>query len=112
MIADDARQPIWFQPLPGIQAATDFRAQTYKGKPVLTYWRGTSRQGIGVGEMVMLDQSYRVIRRIRTPNGFRPDLHEFQITPQGTAILITYPVVRMTCARSKRPAQAASRSTR
>ena len=94
MIADDAGQPIWFQPLPGIQAATDFRAQTYKGKPVLTFWRGTSRQGIGVGEMVMLDQSYRVIRRIRTPNGFRPDLHEFKLTPQGTAIIITYPVVR------------------
>jgi hypothetical protein len=94
MIADDAGQPVWFQPLPGIQAATDFRTQTYKGKPVLTFWRGTSRQGIGVGEMVVLDQSYRVIRRIRTANGFRPDLHEFKITPQGTAILITYPVVR------------------
>ncbi len=94
MIADNAGQPVWFQPLPGIQAATDFRTQTYKGKPVLTFWRGTSRQGIGVGEMVVLDQSYRVIRRIRTANGFRPDLHEFKITPQGTAIIITYPVVR------------------
>ena len=94
MIADDAGQPVWFQPLPGIQAATDFRTQTYKGRPVLTYWQGTSRQGIGVGEMVMLDQSYRVIRRIRTPNGFRPDLHEFVITPNDTAIIITYPVVR------------------
>jgi hypothetical protein len=94
MIADDNGQPIWFRPLPGIQAATDFRTQTYKGKPVLTFWRGTSRQGIGVGEMVVLDQSYRVIRRIRTANGFRPDLHEFKITPQGTAIIITYPVVR------------------
>ena len=61
---------------------------------MLTFWRGTSRQGIGVGEMVVLDQSYRVIRRIRTANGFRPDLHEFKITPQGTAIIITYPVVR------------------
>jgi hypothetical protein len=85
---------VWFQPLPGVQAATDFRAQTYKGKPVLTFWRGTSRQGIGVGEMVVLDQAYRVIRRIRTANGFRPDLHEFNLTPRGTAILITYPVVR------------------
>ena len=94
MIADDAGQPVWFQPLPGIQAATDFRTQTYKGRPVLTYWQGTSRQGIGVGEMVVLDQSYRVIRRIRTPNGFRPDLHEFVITPNDTAIIITYPVVR------------------
>src|SRR5215218_2285984 len=94
MIADNAGQPVWFHALPGIRAATDFRAQTYKGKPVLTYWQGTSRQGIGVGEMVVLDQSYRVIRRIRAPNGFRPDLHEFKITPQGTAIIITYPVVR------------------
>ena len=94
MIADNTGQPVWFHPLPGVQAATDFRTQTYKGKPVLTYWQGTSRQGIGVGEMVVLDQAYRVIRRIRTANGFRPDLHEFLITPQGTAVLITYPVVR------------------
>jgi hypothetical protein len=94
MIADNTGQPVWFHPLPGIQAATDFRTQTYKGKPVLTYWQGTSRQGIGVGEMVVLDQAYRVIRRIRTANGFRPDLHEFLITPKGTAVLITYPVVR------------------
>jgi hypothetical protein len=54
-----------------------------------------------VGEMVVLDQSYRVIRRIRTPNGFRPDLHEFVITPRGTAVLITYPVVRADLRRVK-----------
>src|SRR5215210_4895840 len=54
MIADNAGQPVWFQPLPGIRAATDFRTQTYKGRPVLTYWQGTSRQGIGVGELVVL----------------------------------------------------------
>ena len=72
LIADNSGQPIWFAPLPGITAATDFRTQTYKGKPVLTYWRGTSRQGIGTGEMVMLDQSYRVIRRIRTRQRLPP----------------------------------------
>jgi Arylsulfotransferase (ASST) len=94
LIADSRGEPVWFQALPGIQAATDFRAQTYRGRPVLTYWQGTSRQGIGVGEMVILDQSYRVIRRIRTPNGFKPDLHEFVITPEGKAVIIAYPVVR------------------
>ena len=94
LIADSRGEPVWFKALPGIQAATDFRAQTYRGRPVLTYWRGTSRQGIGVGEMVILDQSYREIRRIRTPNGFKPDLHEFVITPEGKAVIITYPVVR------------------
>ena len=94
LIADNSGQPIWFRPFPGIDAATDFRTQTYKGKPVLTYWRGTSRQGIGTGEMVMLDQSYRMIHRIRTANGFRPDLHEFRITPDDKALLVTYPIVR------------------
>ena len=94
MIADNHGQPIWFDALPGITAATDFRAQTYRGKPVLTYWRGTSRQGIGTGELVMLDQSYRVIHRIRSANGLPPDLHEFGITPQGTALFISYPIVR------------------
>ncbi|HYM58342.1 MAG TPA: arylsulfotransferase family protein [Solirubrobacteraceae bacterium] len=94
MIVDNAGRPIWFQPLPGVRAATDFRAQTFKGKPVLTYWQGTSSFGIGTGEMVMLDQSYRPIRRIRAPNGFRPDLHEFLITPRDTAVLITYPLLR------------------
>jgi hypothetical protein len=103
MIADNRGQPIWFQPLPGIEAAADFRAQTYQGKPVLSYWRGTSRQGIGTGEMVILDQSYRVIRRIRTANGFRPDLHEFRITPEGKAIIIAYPIVRQNLRPVKGP---------
>ena len=94
MISDNLGRPIWFHPLPGIRAATDFRAQTFKGQPVLTYWQGTSSFGIGTGEMVMLDQAYRPIRRIRAPNGFKPDLHEFRITPRDTAILISYPLVQ------------------
>ena len=94
MIVDNAGRLVWFRPLPGIRAATDFRTQTYLGRPVLTYWDGTSRQGIGVGDLVILDQSYREIRRFRAPNGLRPDLHEFRITPRGTALLISYPTVR------------------
>ena len=101
LIADNRGQPIWFRPFSGIDAATDFRAQTYRGRPVLTYWRGTSRQGIGTGEMVMLDQSYRVIHRIRTANGFRPDLHEFKITPDDKALIVTYPIVRQNLQRVK-----------
>ena len=60
---------------------------------MLTYWRGTSRQGIGTGELVMRDQAYRVIRRIRSVNGLPPDLHEFKIVGDK-AILISYPIVR------------------
>jgi hypothetical protein len=93
MIVDNAGRLVWFRPLPGIDAATDFRVQTYRGQPVLTYWQGTSRQGIGTGRLVILDQTYKAIRTIRIANGFRPDLHEFIITPRGTALLITYPIV-------------------
>ena len=103
LIVDNSGQPIWFQAFAGVDAATDFRAQTYKGKPVLTYWRGTSRQGIGTGEMVMLDQSYRVIHRIRTANGFRPDLHEFKITPDDKALIVSYPIVRQNLRGVKGP---------
>jgi hypothetical protein len=93
MIVDNAGRLVWFRPLPGILAATDFRVQSYQGKPVLTFWQGTSRQGIGTGELVIVDQSYKVIRRIRVANGYRPDLHEFMITPRGTALFVTYPIV-------------------
>jgi hypothetical protein len=70
---------------------------------VLTYWQGTSRQGIGTGQLVILDQSYRVIRRIRTANGFPPDLHELEITPGGKALFISYPIVRANLRRVKGP---------
>lgn len=94
MIVDNAGRLVYFRPLRGIRAGTDFRAQVYKGKPVLTYWEGTSRVGIGVGELVILDQAYREIKRIRAPNGFRPDLHEFVITEGDRALLLTFPIVR------------------
>jgi hypothetical protein len=93
MIVDNAGRLVWFRPLPGIEAATDFRVQTYRGQPVLTYWQGTSRQGIGTGKLVILDQTYKPIRTISIANGFRPDLHEFIITPRGTALFVSYPIV-------------------
>jgi hypothetical protein len=94
MISDKTGGLIWFQPLPGINAATDVRVQTYRGQPVLTYWEGTSRQGIGYGRLVIRDDRYRVIKRLQTPNGYRADLHEFLITPNNTALVIAYPAVR------------------
>jgi hypothetical protein len=30
----------WFHPLPASEIATDFRTQTYDGRPVLTWWQG------------------------------------------------------------------------
>jgi hypothetical protein len=90
LIVGDDGQPIWFRPLPDGRRATDFRVQTYAGRPVLTWWEGLATGGRGEGEGVIADESYRIIARVRTGNGVRADLHEFKLTPRGTALLIAY----------------------
>jgi hypothetical protein len=34
---------IWFHALPAGEVATDFRTQTYQGRPVLTWFQGSVR---------------------------------------------------------------------
>ncbi len=90
LIAGEDGQPIWFLPLPGARRATDFRVQQYDGRPVLTWWEGIASGGRGAGEGMIADESYRVIARVRAGNGVRMDLHEFTLTPRGTALIIAY----------------------
>ena len=87
MIVDDQGQLVWFSKN---RYATDFRVQTYQGKPVLTWWEGKVVAGHGVGEYVIFDSSYRKINRVRAGNGYQGDLHEFYITPEDTALLTAY----------------------
>jgi hypothetical protein len=95
MILDDAGHVVWFKPAGDREEATDFRVQTYQGEPVLTWWQGRLVGGEGRGEGVIYDQRYRPVRRVRAGNGFSADLHEFELTPQGTALLLSYARVRM-----------------
>ena len=37
-----------------------------------------------------MDSSYRQLAVVRAGNGYQPDLHEFQITPQGTGLITVY----------------------
>ena len=84
-----------FKPHANREEATDFRVQTYQGRPVLTWWQGRLVGGEGRGEGVIYDQHYRPVRRVRAGNGFSADLHEFELTPQGTALLLSYDRVKM-----------------
>src|SRR5829696_5908070 len=93
MILNDDGDVVWARSAPKAEEAFDFRPQTYKGKPVLTWWEGTSTVGVGAGEGVMLDTSYREVMRIKAGNGYAADLHEMLITPRGTALLLAYPYV-------------------
>jgi hypothetical protein len=91
VIADNNGEPIWENPLAG-KVTTNFRVQSYRGSPVLTWWEGDIELGHGVGEYVIADSSYQTVRRVQATNGLRGDLHEFVITPRDTALLTSYVV--------------------
>lgn len=87
LIFDNDGEPVWFHPTTPV-TATDFRASTLKGKPVLTWWEGKySREGLGRGVYVIVDDSYREIARIRAGGHWDGDLHEFLLTSEGTALV-------------------------
>ncbi len=85
---------IWFDPVPTNDAATDFRVQSYQGQPVLTWWQGNETAGVGVGQDIIMNSSYQVIDALSAANGLSADLHEFQLTSRGSALITAdYPVV-------------------
>lgn len=93
VIVDNGGQPIWENPIAGA-VTTDFRVQRYRASPVLTWWEGSIELGHGVGEYVIADSGYRTVRRVQAAGGLRGDLHEFLITPHGTALLTSYVLTR------------------
>ena len=90
LIVDEMGRPVWFHD--GLYAL-NFRVQTYKGEPVLTWWEGKATPRPSVGEYVILDRSYREVKRVQAGNGFEGNQHDFLITPQDTALLTVYNLV-------------------
>ena len=78
---------VWLRPDRGTQV-TNFHVLEFAGQPALVWWEGSVNGGIGTGDVVLTDGTYREITRVRAGNGRRVDLHEFQLTPQGTALLL------------------------
>jgi hypothetical protein len=90
MIMDNRGEVVWFKPL-NTRGVTDFRVQQYRGKPVLTWWRGkVSNVGVGDGWYVIYDTSYRPVAEVRAGNGLVGDVHEFLITENNTALFTVY----------------------
>ncbi len=90
MILDPRGGLVWFKALPRGEIATDFRVQRYQGRPVLTWWQGRSGAGVGIGEDVINDIHYHQIAKVQAANGLSADLHEFDLTPRGTALITAY----------------------
>jgi hypothetical protein len=96
MIVDQAGGLIWFHPLPAGESATNLSPQTYDGKTVLTWWQGRILElGFGQGEDEIYNTSYEPIARVLAGNGYRADLHEFTLTPQGTAWIDVFDPVEL-----------------
>jgi hypothetical protein len=90
LIADDAGEPVWFRPA-GLPAM-NFRAQTFHGEPVLTWWQALPGGGLGRGEHVITDASYRDVARFPAGHGMPSDLHELLLTDRGTALVTSLEV--------------------
>ncbi|MFN8621442.1 MAG: arylsulfotransferase family protein [Chloroflexota bacterium] len=93
MIYDAAGELIWLRHVPG-RSAVGLQPVTYQGEPALWWWEGVVTNGLGDGEFVIVDDTYREIARIRAVA--RPaDLHELTFTPDGDALFFALDLVTL-----------------
>jgi hypothetical protein len=95
MILGPHGELIWFKALaPAGTRAANLRVQSYEGKPVLTWWQDPliADASKTAGE-VIANSAYQTIADVRAGNGYQPDLHEFQITPQNTGLITVYDAI-------------------
>jgi Arylsulfotransferase (ASST) len=95
MILDRHAGIVWYSPNTEFppskgMARIDLKVQTYRGKPVLTWWEGHIARGVGEGKGIIADASYRTIATVSAGDGLRADLHDFVISPQDTALVTAY----------------------
>jgi Arylsulfotransferase (ASST) len=83
-IYEETGELVWMHAGSG-RHATNLQVIDYQGTPALCWWEGTVNGGIGDGDYVIVDAGYREVARITTDGG-GADLHEFLVTPEGTAL--------------------------
>jgi hypothetical protein len=85
---------VWFKPAAKGNSMTNLQVTSYEGRPVLAYWEGHIDLGVGFGSDTLLGADYKPVATIHAGNGYYADLHELQLTPQGSAYLSAYTLVR------------------
>jgi hypothetical protein len=94
---------VWFKPVPPGDEAANLRVQQYEGKPALTWWEGQVIAGHGRGDDYVYSTSYERLAVVHAGNGLQADLHEFDLTPQGTALISAYQPIHWNLASIKGP---------
>jgi hypothetical protein len=98
LIVDQTGRIVWFNPLAqdptAPMRAFNVSVQEYRGQPVLCWFEGvvvgSHGVGYGQGQYRIVDTNYKTIATVTARDGYRGDLHEFQLTPQGTALFTCY----------------------
>jgi Arylsulfotransferase (ASST) len=91
MIIDREGRLVWFAPVTAAGVKPfDLNAQTDRGKPVLTWWQGTLIGSHGAGAATVIDGTYQPVQQVKAGGGLQMDLHEFNITSKGTALITAY----------------------
>jgi Arylsulfotransferase (ASST) len=86
MILDARGRLLWWHPVTQLES-TNLAVQRYHGQAVLTWWQGNVP---APGEDVIMSRSYRTVAVVHGGNGYQAELHEFQITPRGTAFITCF----------------------
>lgn len=92
VIADRSGREIKRYEPPAGQDVSNFRTQIYQGRKVLTWWQGSTVAGHGSGVGIIADENFNVLATV-DPGGAGADVHEFRLTPDGHALLTSYPQV-------------------
>ncbi|GAB1218280.1 hypothetical protein ATERTT37_007534 [Aspergillus terreus] len=88
MILDADGNLVWMKH--NWETTQDFKVQRYQGQDYLTYWEGSEVGSRGYGAWYMLDSTYTQRYEIVPVGNYGGDLHEFHITPDGTALVSVY----------------------
>lgn len=89
MILDPQGKLVWATKRFG--TVINFRVQKWQGKNHLTFWAGRKTGSSGTGAYFILDASYNVVKKVHAVGeGLKGDLHEFEITSDGTALITIY----------------------
>jgi hypothetical protein len=82
LILDNKLRPVWFNPVGTHQLAGNLREQTYRGKPVLSWWQGliSSVGETTSGQFIVVDQHYKKIASIKGQDGWVLSEHDFVIS--------------------------------
>jgi hypothetical protein len=88
LIVDSSGEPVWYLPLSD-ETAMGLHVQDFRGKPALTWYRGTVLGAYG-GNYYVFGDTYHQLATIKAGDGLRGDLHEFLLTPERTALISIY----------------------